>query len=128
VKTISIIILAVCLIVFLLDIRNGLYEKDKEKINDLFKETEDKIFETKRKLEEIDLHFDFDGIEDEDDDRTYKMISNGISYNSYRRLLGLNEIQRNKGKLLRCPNCGANLQYKNGIAKCKYCDSEWIDN
>ena len=127
-KTISIIILAVCLIVFLLDIRNGLYEKDKEKINDLFKETEDKIFETKRKLEEIDLHFDFDGIEDEDDDRTYKMISNGISYNSYRRLLGLNEIQRNKGKLLRCPNCGANLQYKNGIAKCKYCDSEWIDN
>ena len=35
---------------------------------------------------------------------------------------GNNEI---KEKYKRCPNCGANLQYKNGIAKCKYCDSEW---
>lgn len=124
-KTILVIILAVCMIAFLRDVLDGLYEKDKEEMNDLFKETEDKMFETKRKLEEIYLDFYFDDIEDEneeeeieeDDDRTYEMI--------IRRLADLYEEQCNKGKSLRCPNCGANLQYKNGIAKCKYCDSEW---
>lgn len=124
---ISIIALIIPTIVFLLDVRNGLYEKEKEEINDLFKETEDKIFETKRKLEEMHLHFDFDDIEDEDeeikeeDDRTCEMIWSKLA-DLYEEQY---EEQCNKGKLLRCPNCGANLQYKNGIAKCKYCDSEW---
>ena len=120
-EIISIIVLIVSAIAFLLDVLNGLYKKDKEEINDLFKETEDRIFEVERELEATHLHFDFDDIEDEEieeDDDTE------ILWGS---LADLYEEQSNKGKLLRCPNCGANLQYKNGIAKCKYCDSEWSD-